>query len=929
MSSQTATMPVRSVPSLIVQAKLHRPRSVSGLVPLVRAQRSLDRDIDRPFTLISAPAGFGKTTLMSEWLRITPRPGAWLTLDDHDSDPVTFLTYLIAAVRTLFPGACSETRALLQLPNLPPLPAVCALLNNEIDSLAETGDLSAGQRFILVLDDYHRIGDQHVHRMINELLLHPPRSLHLAISTRYDPPLSLHRLRARGELVELRSSSLRFTNEEVAAFLQKALGAPVDAATVTQVEATTEGWVAGLRFAALALNAEDDSNRRFMAEALDHRFVMEYLSLEVLTRLPAAMQMFLMQTAILDQLNGALCDAVTEDLSSLETSQQRLVWLESDGVFTIALDDQGEWYRYHSLFQRLLREQLARRYTTEQIAALHRRASAWYAANHLVEDALHHALAAGDTTGAAQIIEAHRHQALNHSQFQRLEQWLKLLPTGLIETRPGLLSIQAWLLAERWRTPDMNELLDRIEPLLPVAPLSEEERTILASEIAALRSDYCYFIGDRAGLLRFARHALDIAPMSLSYVRRFAWLNYLAALQLHGDFKTLHDALHTSLSEDRIHGDAFPVSPLITQCAVSWMGADLTTLQQSALHLLRLTQERNLLNEQGWAHLYLGCVAYQHNDMDAAAQAFSAVVQRPYGTHGHAFWQGAFGLAAVYCAQGAGERAQALSDSLFATAWEMGGANVLEEAHALRAFVALLRGQREEARRWAAAYDRSQPIAPMSMFVAPSLVLARILLDGATPQDYADAEAWIQHIYQFSLETYNVRVQAEMLAMHAVLQKMSGAHAEALSSLEEALTLAAPSCLARVFIDLGTALVPLLNELAAREGAPPFARKLLQNWPPITASEALDTSAAAHPPGAATTARKTEYNGAVSETLTRREREVLALMAQRLTAAEIAQRLVISENTAKRHRTNIYQKLGVNRLRDALAIAQATGLLEG
>lgn len=917
-------MSVNSIPSLIVQAKLHRPRSVSGLVPLSRAQQSLAHDIDRPFTLISAPAGFGKTTLLSEWLRVTPRRAAWITLDENDSDPVTFLTYLVAAVRTIFPTACPETTALLQIPNLPPLPAVYTTLNNEFDSLAESSNLPAGQRFILVLDDYHRISDQNVHQIINELLLHPPRALHLAISTRYDPPLSLHSLRARGELVEIRSNTLRFTSTEVAAFLQKALHVPTDEATVTQVEKITEGWAAGLRFAALALNAEDGNHPRFVTEALEHRFVMDYLTLEVLTRLPADMQKFLTQTAILGRLNGALCDAVIGEDPELGESQHLLEWLENEGIFTLALDDQGEWYRYHSLFRRLLSEQLARGYSAEQIAGLHRRASDWYAANSLIEDALHHALAAGDTTSAAQIIEAHRHQALNYSQFQRLDQWLKLVPPDLVDARPGLLIIQAWLLAERWRTPDMNAVLDRIEDLLPHATLSDDEVTILASEIAALRSDYCYFLGDRAGLLEFARRALEIAPMTLSYVRRFAWLNYLAALQLHGDFKTLQDALHASLLEDRFHGDAFPVSPLITQCAVSWMSADLAVLQQSALHLLRLTQERDLLNEQGWAHLYLGCVAYQHNDLDGAFQAFSAIVKRPYGTHGHAFWQGAFGLVAVHCAQGGADEAQALSDSLLATAWEMGGANVVEEAHALRAFVALLRGQRDEAQRWAAAYDRSQPMAPMSMFYAPSLVLARILLDAVTPQIVAEAEAWIKHIYQFSCETYNVRVQSEMLAMHALLQEKSGSRAQALALLEEALALAAPGALERIFIDLGGDLVPLLNEAAGRDAAPEFARKILKSWPPMP-TPATSRSLAPIP-----TANRASLNGSgfSGEPLTRREQEVLELLAQRLTAAEIAQRLVLSENTVKRHRTNIYQKLGVNRLRDALAIAQSAGILD-
>ena len=926
MSRQAATKAGGSIPSFIVQAKLHRPRVIGGLVPLARTQQRLAHDIDRAFTLISAPAGFGKTTLLSEWLRVTARPGAWLTLDEHDSAPVTFLTYLIAAIRTIFPSACPETHAMLQTPTPPPLAVVCSALNNEIDNLADIGELTTGQRFILVLDDYHRINDRAVHQIVNELLLHPPRPLHLAISARYDPPLSLHKLRARGDLIEIRSSALRFTSTEVADFLQKSLRVPIDEATITQVEKITEGWVAGLRFAALALNTEEGSQPLFIAGALEHRFVMDYLTLEVLARLPAAMQAFLMQTAILDRLNGALCDAVIEEHANAENSQQRLGWLENEGVFTIALDDQGEWYRYHSLFQRLLREQLTRRYRAEQIAVLHRRASAWYAANDLVEDALHHALAAGDADAAAQIVEAQRHRALNFSQFQRLEQWLKLLPPAMIQVRPGLLIIEAWLLAERWRTPDMNALLDRIEMLLPDTALSETEQTILESEIAALRSDYCYFMGDRDGLLRFSRRALEIAPMTLSSVRRFAWMNYLAALQLHGDFKTLQDALHASLREDRFHGDAFPVSPLITQCAVSWMSADLTALQQSALHLLRLTQERNLLNEQSWAHLYLGCVAYQCNDLERAFQAFSTIVNRPYNSHGHAFWQAAFGLAAVYCAQDAGERAQALSDALLATAWEMGGANVLEEADALAAFVALQRGTLTAAQRWAEAYDRSRPIAPMSMFYAPPLVLARILLDPVAPQNLADAEAWINHVYHFSCETYNVRVQIELLALRAILQEARGAHTAALTLLEDAVRLAAPGGLMRVFIDLGAPLVSLLTELEGRGSTPAFVRRLLQNWPSLPTSG--HTLAPSCPPAFAPTIGQVERNDFRSVPLTHREQEVLALLAQRLTAEEVAQQLVITENTVKRHRTNIYQKLGVSRLRDALAIAKTAGMLD-
>jgi LuxR family maltose regulon positive regulatory protein len=917
-------MSIQSAAPFVIRTKLHRPRIAENRVSLIRAQQRLAYVPDRPFTLVCAPAGFGKTTLLCEWLANNDRQSAWLSLDERDSDPAIFLTYLIAAIRTVFPDACAETKAMLDVPNLPPVPVISATLSNEIDHLAETDGLVAGQRFILVLDDYHRINHQDVHQIVNDLLLHPPRPLHLVISARHDPPLSLHTLRVRGEVVEIRSNALRFTIGEIAAFAQKAIRVPIDDATIQQVAEFTEGWAAGLRFAALALNASDGNAPLVTASALEHRFVIDYLSNEVLIHLPAATQTFLIQTAILEQLNSALCDAVLTESEGVVSCQQRLEWLERENVFTSAQDDQGRWYRYHSLFRRLLLDQLERRYGVEQITLLHRRASAWYAAHAFVEDALHHALMAGDATNAAQIIEAYRHKALNYSQFQRLDQWLKLLPVQLIEERPGLLIIEAWLLAERWRTPDMNALLDRIEALLPDATLSASERVILESEIAALRSDYCYFIGDRAELLRFSRHALDLAPMTLSYVRRFAWLYYLAALQLHGDFNALQDALHTSLREDRIHGDAFPISPLITHCAASWMNADLATLHQSALHLLRLTQERDLFNEQGWAYLYLGCVAYQRDELESARQAFTTIVNRPYSTHGHAFWQGAFGLAAVYCAQGACSQAQALSDSLLATALEMGGANVLAEAQTLRAFVALQQGNIVEAQRWAASYDRGQRLAPMSMFYAAPLVLARILLDPAAPKNYADAEAWINQIYDFSLETYNLRVQIEMLALRAILNEMNGERANALKLLEKSVTLAAPGNLVRMFTDLGATIAPLLIELRDRGCTPEFVDRVVKSLPPMP--ESTESSTPHRLPTSTADAGKINHDVFI-ERLTHRESEVLELLARHLTSSEIAKELVISENTVKRHRANIYQKLGVNRRRDAIAVAQKALLL--
>ncbi len=924
LTRRLQVMSIEFTTTFLVRTKLHRPRVTNGLVPLARARQSLAYDLDRPLTLVCAPAGFGKTTLLCDWLANAPRPSAWLSLDERDSDLATFLTYLVAAIRTLFPTACTEMQALLQATELPPLPVLSATLSNEIDSLADGGLLQAGERFVLALDDYHRISSQDVHQVLSDLLLHPPRPLHLALGTRYDPPLPLTTLRARGQLVEIRSGVLRFTGDEVAAFLRQTLQFAPDQQTVSLVEKRTEGWVAGLRFAALALNARGSAAQLIPEVSAENRFAMEYLFSEVLTRLPSATQAFLMQTAILERLSGPLCDALGGEAPSAEAGQRHLEWLERENIFTVALDDQGVWYRYHHLFQRLLQGQLARQYRAEEIAGLHSRASGWYGANGFIEDALHHALAAGDKRGAAHLVETHRHATMNHSQFQRLEQWLHILPPQLIAERPELLMLEAWIMQYRWQLADLPLHLDRIEALLAQTPLPEPEEDSLRSEIDALRSYVCFYATDGKGALAFAEQSLQCAPMAHSAVRGFAWMTCIGALQLQGDFRGAQNALYASLEEDRYHGNTFPISPLIAHCTVGWMAGDLAALQQSALRLQQLAYERNLPGNHAWAHHFLGCAAYQLNDLVSAEREFDSVVSKRRNAHGHAFWQGALGLASVYLAQGENERAQTLGVSLQASAWEMGSAGAMRDAQALQAFLALRLGRKAEAQRWAAAYDRSQPLMPMPMFYAAPLLLAKILLDQASPQSFADAESWLSRLHEFVVTTHNTRFQIEVLALEALLHETRGAKTASLDALGQAVRLAEPGSLLRVFLDLGQPMATLLERLGERDDAPGFVHKLLHAFPSPSAPSITPA-----PFAGAQGAASGSFAGqtVLIEPLTRREQEVLDLLAQRLTAGEIALQLVVSAKTVKRHTANIYQKLGVNRRKDALTAAQAAGLL--
>jgi LuxR family maltose regulon positive regulatory protein len=379
--------------------KLFRPRATGSLVPRPQLIEALSRRPEGGFTLVSAPAGYGKTTLLSTWLEAWDGPSAWLTLDEGDQDPATFLRGLLAALHTMFPdagGATLPRHNAGTLPRhnagtLPPMPDLARGLADELERIAEP--------FILVLDDYHTVRGLAVHELLIELLRQPPRSLHLALATRYDSPLPLSHFRARGQISEIRLEDLRFTEAETAALLRQVLGAPVDAATLSLLREKTAGQVFGLRLAALSLRQREDGDRVLAAVKASRGYV-DLLLVELLARQPAAMRDWLLKTSILDRFCAPLCEAVcTPGAGPVEAApggKEFLKWLADAGLFVFSLDDQGEWYRYQHLFQLLLRHQLKRQHPPAEIAALHARASTWLTGNGLVKESARHAQAAGN-----------------------------------------------------------------------------------------------------------------------------------------------------------------------------------------------------------------------------------------------------------------------------------------------------------------------------------------------------------------------------------------------------------------------------------------------------------------------------------------------------------------------------------------------------
>jgi LuxR family transcriptional regulator, maltose regulon positive regulatory protein len=433
--------------SPLLEAKLYVPKARPGLVPRPRLMERLDHGAWGKLTLASAPAGYGKTTLLAAWARraASERSAGWVSLDQSDNDPTLFWSYIIAALRTVRPGVGESLLSGLHSAQPPPIQVLLTGLINEIDAVQGN--------FVLVLDDYHTIDAEPVHNAIAFLLDHLPPRMHLVIATRADPSLPLARLRARGELTELRASDLRFTSDETAGFLNQAMGLGLSAADLAALETRTEGWIAGLQLAALSMQGREDLAGFIRAFEGDDRYIVDYLIEEVLQRQPGHVRSFLLQTSILDRMSGPLCDAVTgrEDGGGL------LEALDRGNLFVVPMDDKGLWFRYHHLFADVLRAH-ARAEQADEMPTLHRRASEWYEHHGFRAEAVDHALAATDFERAADLVERAGRAMLTGRQDEPFLRWLKALPDGPIRSRPS-----------RCHSPTLRAP----PPRLPPAPLLE------------------------------------------------------------------------------------------------------------------------------------------------------------------------------------------------------------------------------------------------------------------------------------------------------------------------------------------------------------------------------------------------------------------------------------------------------------------------
>lgn len=878
MRNQSADLP-------LINTKLYRPPVAGDFVPRVRRVNQLNSK-KRPLTLVSAPPGFGKSTLLSAWLAEGSIANAWLSLDNNDNDPAVFLAYFVAALQTIVPDACPQSAIHARASTLPALPLLAATLINEIAALE--------REFVLVLDDYHLIHEQTVHALLAKLLEYPPPNMRLVLATRRDPALPLVQLRAKSKLAELRAEDLRFTEEETAVYLQSARVKAISDGAVARLGQQTEGWIAGLHLAVLSLRNSSDPEA--FVEALPrNRYIMDYLLEEVLLQQPQEMQDNLLKTAALDRFCASLIQAVCEN----EHASRLLPWLEENNLFLVALDQEGEWFRYHHLFQELLSRLLLARGGEVLLKALHGRASAWFGEQRLVEEAIKHALAADDVTAAVGWVARYRHEALNREQWPRLRRWLRHFAPEVIDNNPDLLLAQAWTVQNEFRLAATMQLVERVESLLP----SGAADTLLA-EISALRSEQGYWDGDADRALQWAQRALALAPATHLQIRGFALLYLGGGYQMRGDATKSRHLFGDALEANRGQVNTLTTRLLIGTAFVASFCGDLERMAQAARQLLAVGQQERLIPSIGWANYFLGAVAYQNNDLAAAQKHFAAIYDYRYTMHLLASAQNSFGLARVLQAQGEPEAAEEVVAAMLRQAIETNNVPLITQTQAFSARLALLQGRLDDAEAWAAEASADRPLGALVFPEHPLFILALVCLAQNTAPGRKEAAKVLQRLRAQATRTHNTARLIEITAAQALLLDAQGKERLALEKASAAVSLAYTGRYLRLFVDLGPAMQRLLRALPDDHRHAAYVGRILAAFGDV-AEPAIDAL------------------------LTPREMEILELLGNRLTNKEIAAQLYISPLTVKRHTVNIYRKMNVNGRRRAVLKARELGILPG
>lgn len=975
----------------ILTTKLYLPPPRPDHVPRPRLLEQLNSGLHRKLALISAPAGFGKSTLVSAWLA-NLRPGAdaptqqehrpaWLALDESDSTPGQFLSYFIAAIQTVVPEMGSAALAMVQSPQPPPIDAILTTLLNELATITEP--------LVLVLDDYHLVDAPAVDRALAFLLEHLPPQMHLVITTREDPNLPLPRLRVRGQLTEIRAADLRFTAAEATRFLEQMIGVPLGAEEVAALEARTEGWIAGLQLAALSLQGQAMANERERATFIrsftgSHRFVMDYLVEEVLERQPPQIQTFLLRTAILDRLCGPLCDAVMEvgvgDQEDALSGQAILAQLEQANLFLIPLDNERRWYRYHHLFADLLRQRLQQQIPSsaaetpataaneEGIAAIHRRAAIWFEENELPLQAIHHGLAAADFVRVANLAEM-MWPAIHSTSFESpmFLDWIQALPAAMVEQRPVLSVGAAWEFldtgdleaadhylrkAEWWLTPDSEEReMGETGDMGDMIVVDEEQFQLLPATVAIARMYLAQSQEDLVATVEHGERALSVLPadddLRRGQVSALLGLAYWTDGALERAYQYLANGMHCF---ERLGNIQFALSGTYGLADICITQGRLRAAKQLYAHALELalahhdeaeptsnSQRAELPKGTAEQYLGLGEIAWLQGEFEAA-QTYLQQGEAISEDSALLTWVYRFPTIQAYVKQSQGELDAALH--LLDQAernYKRGPVPDVRPLAAQKVRLWIKQGRVAEAATWVEAAEMPMADEKRYIYEYTQITFARLLItqyrlaqeqNEATEALMTDALDLLARLLQSAESGGRMGSAIELLMLQALAHEVQGDSATAIATLERALQWAEPEGYVSLFVDEGPVMARLLSRAAAQTAVPAYVATLLSRFGDGAREGGRERQRSTKEAAAEAVAPPAQtLIEPLIEPLSERELEVLQLVAEGLSNREIADRLFIALSTVKGHNRIIYGKLQVQRRTEAVAKAQALGLV--
>ena len=905
--SQNLSEKIFSEKEPILKIKIFVPSPSHERVVRARLLTIIQKGLQCPLTLISAPAGFGKTTLLSEWASEAPVPIAWFSIDKGDNDPARFMTYLVSALESIQPGIGSEARLMLRSFRPIAMQSILAGLSNRL--------FSTETPFALVLDDYHLIESQEIHQTVTYILEHLPPHVHVTISTRSDPPLPLFRFRARNQMVEIRTQDLRFTSEESIDFLNRVMGLTLAEEDVAILDSRTEGWAVGLQLAALSLRGRADTASFIRAFSGSHHYVLDYLVEEVLNRLPGTIINFLLQTSILERLNQSLCNAVTNQ----PDSQKILETIEKENLFLVSLDDERCWYRYHHLFAELLQARL-QEMMPDGIPELHHRAALWHEEHGSSAEAIPHALAAMDYAHAARLVEYSANTLWFHNEGFTLFQWMNAIPDREIQSRPRFNLFKALVFLHDAHFEEARICLDSAVEWFNENWNPDEPDRYLAETrgiVAALRSSVYSNLGDSSLAVSEANCALELLPENNSIWRGIALMCLGFAHEVAGNEEQVNQAItQADITIRNAQNTAYSMLTIYNLGAIQLMRGLLHEASKYYKEVIYLADQYKAerLHELGESKVDLAWVLCEWDDLPAAEEQLKQGLE--IGRQIDSFLIQITGhLVYARILQAQGNREGAFDE--VNQARQMAETNQIsiyaEPAESYETRLDLLCGNQKRASLWKRKQDKLTSILdegkirfPPHQYDYNMITFVRVLFsEGET----AEALRWLDKLLLIAESVNKIDREIEILILRAMILHRLGDLNSAWSDLEQALLLGEPQSYCRIFLDERSPLENLLNWGIEHEKLQEiryrvYAEKLLHSFQAERKDKALEKEVQ-HPISIVT------GQNLMVEPLTLRERDVLKLMADGLSNQQIATKMVLSVGTIKIHIHHILGKLDV------------------